>query len=147
MPATGRACCGLLNTTAVPTDVEPSTLLNGIWMGWDAADTNVQIMHNDGTGAATKIDLGASFPVPTAPATNIYMLELYSPNELTQSVEYRVVRFNLTGRGVAAEATGTITTNLPAVTTLLANRTWVSVGGTSSAIGVATFGTAIKLEY
>lgn len=148
LPTTHRACCGLLNTTAVPTDVEPSTQLNGVWMGWDAADTNIQIMHNDGTGAATKIDLGASFPVPTGADINtVYLLELYSPNETTQSVEYRVVKYNAASRSVLAEASGTITTNLPSVTTLLANRVWVSVGGTSSQVGVALFGVSIDLDY
>jgi hypothetical protein len=57
------------------------------------------------------------------------------------------VRFNATGRGIAAQASGTITTNLPAVTTLLSPRVWCSVGGTSSVIGVALFGTIIGLEY
>lgn len=32
-----------------PTDVQPSTILNIIGMGWDAADANIQIMHNDGS--------------------------------------------------------------------------------------------------
>jgi hypothetical protein len=145
--ATMRAMCGLTTSTAAPTDVEPSTLVDGIWMGWDAADANVQIMHNDASGTATKIDLGSSFPVTTANAVDVYMLELFSPNSLTQSVQYRVVRFNLNDRGIAAQASGTITTNLPAVTTLLSPRVWCSVGGTSSVIGVALFGTQIGLEY
>ena len=59
-PATGvsnashRAFCGLDGTTNVPTDVENSGLTTGIvGMGWDAADANIQIMHNSGSGAAT----------------------------------------------------------------------------------------------
>ncbi len=147
LPATHRACCGLLASTVAPTDVEPSTLVDGVWMGWNAGDANVQIMHNDGTGAATKIDLGASLPVPTGADFNAYLLELYSPNALTQSVQYRVVRFNAIDRSVSAEATGTITTDLPDVLTLLANRVWTSVGGTSSAIGVSLYGVGIDLDY
>ena len=148
MPATHRACCGLLNSTAAPTDVEPSTLINGVWMGWDAGDTNVQVMHNDASGTATKIDLGASFAVPTGTDFNtVYLLELFSPNEATQSVQYHVVKFNTATRTILAEANGTITTKLPAVTLTLANRVWCSVGGTSSAVGVTLFGVCIDLDY
>ena len=116
-------------------------------MGWDAADTNIQIMHNDGSGTATKIDLGASFAVPTGTAYETYLLELFSPNESTQTVQYRVVKYNTAAKTVAAEATGTITTNMPAVTTLLTNAVWCSVGGTSSAVGMSLYGVGIDLDY
>ena len=127
-PATGvatttnRAFCGLTNSTAAPTDVEPSTILNQVGMGWDAADTNIQMM----------VDLGASFPVPTTDRTAVYKLELFSPKGTTQSVQWRVT--NLVSGAVAQ---GTATTDLPAATALLAPRVWMSVGGTSSVIGVA----------
>ncbi len=148
IPSTHRALCGLLNVATAPTDVEPSTMVNGIWMGWDAADTNVQIMHNDGTGTATKIDLGASFAVPTGTDNNVvYLLELYSPNESTQSVEYHVIKYNAATRSPAASASGTITTDLPSVTTLLTHRVWGSAGGTSAQIGIALFGVSIDLDY
>lgn len=56
-----RLFVGLGPFTAAPTStVDPSTYLNCIGLGKDAADTNVQIMHNDGAGSATKIDLGVS---------------------------------------------------------------------------------------
>lgn len=145
--ATTRALCGMQNVTTAPTDVEPSTLVNGVWMGWDAADANIQVMHNDAAGAATKIDLGASFPVPTTDRSQVYELQLYSPNSTTQSVYYRVIRYNTTDRTIAAESTGTITTNLPANTVLLAPRVWMSVGGTSSVIGAAVMGIYIGREY
>ncbi len=136
-PATGvatsttRSFTGLAAVTTAPTDVEPSTLVNVIGMGWDAADTNVQTMHNDGAGTCTKIDLGASFPVPSADRTDAYELTL--TNEMgTSTVAYRVV--NLSSGAVAS---GTLSTNLPATSTLLAPRGWISVGGTSSVIGYA----------
>ena len=151
-PATGvatsttRAFCGVRPTVA-GSDVEPSTFTNIIGMGWDAADTNIQIMHNDGSGTATKIDLGASFPVPTADRTEVYELQLYSPNSLTQSVSYRVIRYDTTGKTIAAETSGTITTDLPAVTQFLGLRTSISAGGTSSVIGCAVGGWLIGTRY
>lgn len=131
--ATNRALVGMRASVGNPTDVEPSTLLNIVGMGWDAADTNVQMMHNDGSGTATKIDLGASFPVPTVDLTQVYELYLFSPPGTTQSVGYEVRNVN-----TGAVATGTITTNIPSTTTLLAPVGSLSVGGTSSVVGIMT---------
>jgi hypothetical protein len=140
-PATGvatttlRAFFGLAVITSAPTDVEPSTAVSCVAMGWDAADTNVQIMHNDSAGTCTKIDLGASFPVPTADRTQLYELALYSPRGTTQSVEYRVTNIN-----TGAVASGIITTNLPANNAIMSPRGWCSVGGTSSVVGLGLCG-------
>ncbi len=146
-PATGvattttRAFTGFRNTTAAPTDVEPSTVTNMIGMGWDAADTNIQIMHNDASGTATKVDLGASFPVPTADRTNVYELTLYCCPTDTSRVDWTVE--NLTTFVVAS---GSITTDLPATTVFLAPAGWCSVGGTLSVIGYALMQLYIKSE-
>ena len=131
----------MANTTTAPPDVEPSTITNIVGMGWDAADTNIQIMHR-GTGAVTKIDLGSNFPVPTADRTKAYDLALFSPPGTTQSVSYEV-----TDLATGNKATGTITTNLPTTTTLLAPRGWMSVGGTSSVIGISLMGLYIETDY
>lgn len=133
--ATTRALAGLSTATAAPTDVEPSTYLNCIVMGWDAADTNVQVMHNDGSGTCTKIDLGSSFAVPTSDRSVLYELALYSPKGTTQTVYYRVTEL-ISG----AVATGTISTNLPGTSNMLNPRGYMSVGGTSSVIGIGFCG-------
>jgi hypothetical protein len=146
-PATGvatttnRAFCGMANVTTAPTDVEPSTITNIIGMGWDAADANIQIMHR-GAGAVTKIALGASFPVPTTDRAKAYELVLFSPPGSTQSVSYTV-----TDLGTAATTSGTISTNMPTNTTLLAPRCWMSAGGTSSVIGVALMSCYLETDY
>lgn len=145
--ATTRAFCGMLGVSTAPTDVEPSTLINCIGMGWGAADANIQLIHNDGTGAATKIDLGVNFPVPTADRGVVYELQLYSPNSLTQSVRYRVIRYNTDNRTIAAEAVGTLTTDIPAASAILGPRVWMSVGGTSSVVGVALMGASVSTDY
>jgi len=131
-PATGVATAtNRANITSAPTDVEPSTTVSCVAMGWDAADANVQMMFNDGAGTCTKVSLGASFPVPTTDRTALYKLELNSPKGTTQSVQWRV-----TDMVSGAVAQGTQTTDLPATTTLLAPRGWISAGGTSSVIGL-----------
>jgi hypothetical protein len=146
-PATGvatttnRAFVGMANTTAAPTDVQPSTITNIIGMGWDAADANIQIMHR-GTAAITKVDLGASFPVPTTDRTKVYELVMFSPPGSTQSVSYAV-----TDLGTGATTSGTINTNMPTTTTLLTQRGWMSVGGTSSVIGIALMSCYLEADY
>jgi hypothetical protein len=87
-----------------------SSLINCIGVGSDSADANLQIFHNDGTGTATKIDLGANFPANRTAGsalTTVYGIELFNaPN--SSSVLYRVVNKE-TGNSVQ----GTVSTNLP----------------------------------
>ena len=87
-----------------------SSLINCIGVGSDSADTNLQIFHNDGTGTATKIDLGANFPANRTAGsalTTVYSIELLNTSN-SSSVLYRV--FNKeTGNSVQ----GTVSTNLP----------------------------------
>lgn len=133
--ATHRAFMGLTNNISAPTDVQPSTVINCCGMGWDAADANIQMIFNDGSGTATKVDLGSSFPVPTVDRTSLYKLEMFSPKGTTQAVYWRV-----TDLVSGAVATGVQTTDLPSTTTLMQPRGWMSVGGTSSVIGIALVG-------
>lgn len=87
-----------------------STLTNLIGLGNDGADTNLQIIHNDSGGTATKIDLGVNFPANRtagSASTTVYSLTLYNA-PASSNVKYMVVN-NETG----AVAMGTITTNLP----------------------------------
>ena len=147
-PATGvattthRAFAGMRGSTAAPTDVEPSSLTNIVGMGWDAADANVQMMHNDGSGTATKIDLGAAFAVPTVDRASAYEIALFAAPGTPQLLGYRV-----TDLVSGAEASGTITTDLPAVTQALTPWSYISVGGSSSVIGMKVFGHYIETDY
>ena len=70
------------------------------------------------------------------------LVQLFAEGHLIE-----LVRYNTTARTIAAEATGTVTTDIPAVTTLLSPRVYCSVGGTSSIVGVAVYGMLIKLDY
>jgi len=87
-----------------------SSLINCIGVGSDSADANLQVFYNDGTGTATKIDLGANFPANRTAGsalTTVYSIELFNaPN--SSSVLYRVVNKE-TGNSVQ----GTVSTNLP----------------------------------
>lgn len=129
--ATSRCFVGLTNSTAAPTDVNPSSLTNMIGVGWDNGDTNIQIMRNDGSGTATKIDLGASFPKPSADRSQIFEIGLFcAPNTTT-------INYEFTDIGSGAVATGSFSTDIPSNTTLLAPKGYMSVGGTSAVVGLA----------
>jgi hypothetical protein len=92
--------------------VEVSSKTNIVGIGADTTDTNFQFMHNDGSGAANRIDLGASFPANTA-ETAVYNVQLFClPNG--SEIKYRVERLDS-----AAIATGTLTTDIPVSATFL----------------------------
>jgi len=87
-----------------------ASMLNIIGLGSDAADSNLQIFHNDGSGTATKVDLGGLFPANRtagAAMTTTYTLELYNANSST-SVVYKV-----TNNESGDYTEGTLSTNLP----------------------------------
>lgn len=123
-----RLFIGLRDSTAAATDAEPSSYTNIIGIGYDSADTQLQIMHNDATGAATKVALGASFPKPSTADQTVYLLELTSIAG-SGEVTYRVTALNS-----GAVASGTITTNLPAATQGLNHWSQMSAGGTSTTV-------------
>jgi hypothetical protein len=125
-----RAGIGLFNNNAAPGSAEPSTFTNCVFAGWDAADTTLQIMHNDGTSTCTKIDLGVNFPANTSAIDMYYIKFTATPN--SSDVGYFVRRLN-TGN----EASGTISTNLPANNLSLTARAYVDNAATASAITMA----------
>jgi len=136
-PATGvsvtthRFFMGMRASTTAPTDVEPSSITEMLGIGYDSTDVNVQFMHRGTGGAATKIDLGTGFPVPTTDRSVMYELLLNALPGTSQIVYYSVRNL-----GTGSIATGIVSTNIPASTVTLARRVWASVGGTSSVIGV-----------
>lgn len=135
-----RCFVGLVNTTsALPTNQVISALTNVIGLGWDSADTQLQIMHNDGSGSCTKVALGAGFPVNTP--SDVYELILFAaPN--AASVSWRVV--NLT---TGAVAEGVITTDLPATNTFLGMRAYANNGGTAAAVTLELLRMYLETDY
>jgi hypothetical protein len=124
-----RGFFGLRGSSAAPTDVNPSSLTNIIGLGWDSPDTRLSIMYNDASGTASRVDLGANFPRPTADRSQAWDFTILSDGQ--GNVYWAVI--NLAN---GATASGVITTNLPAGNTLLTFNSYIAVGGTSSVIGV-----------
>ncbi len=90
--AGARQFCGVSSTTAAPTNVEPSTLLNCIGVGHGASDTNLKIFYG-GSVAQSPIDLGVNFPANSLSA-DAYELALFSPPNSFSTVFYEVTRIN-----------------------------------------------------
>ena len=88
-----------------------STLTNIIGVGNEVGDTNLQIFYNDATGTASKIDLGVEFPANRtvgAISTTVYSIILFN-EPMSTSVTYLVIN-----KETGVQATGVISTNLPA---------------------------------
>jgi len=118
------ASLGLSSTVTV------ESLLNIIGIGSDASDTNLQVFHNDGSGTATKIDLGSNFPANRtsgAVATDFFVFEMYNPFD-SMNVYYKVTSLE---NNVTVE--GTITTNLPSDTTPITMQACRTSGASSNA--------------
>jgi hypothetical protein len=143
-PATGvatttsRMFVGMSNNTGAPTDVNPSTLTNFFGVGYDSADATIQFMHNAAT-TTTKINLGIT--VPTVDRTSMYELAMFvAPNSTT-------LNYTFTDLTSSVSVSGTVTTNIPTVNTLLSPRGYCSAGGTSSVIGIALSSLYLETDY
>jgi hypothetical protein len=113
--------------------VDPSSYTACVGVAADAADSNLQLMHNDSTGTCTKVDLGANFPAKSP--VSIYRLDLSLP---AGSTNWTYTLTDLQNR--AHVATGTTgTTNVPV------NGTIVAIQGFSS--NGPTGGTNCKISH
>ena len=124
-----RVLVGLGGASGLTAD--PSARTNVIGMGKDAADTNMQIMHNDASGTCTKIDLGSNFPATDGVA---YDVEFDCAAGMG-SATYKITRLDS-----AFVATGTISTNLPAAST-------TGAIGVNGGTGPATPALALRLAF
>lgn len=148
-PATGAAAgtarrtfCGLTNSTAAPTDVDPSTLTtNTIGVGYSSADTNWQI-YTAGT-AGTKVNTTLAKPASGTDRPGMWEIALFAaPGSL-------VINYEFTDLFTNTKFTGATTagTNSPANGTTLSARGWHSVGGTSSVVGFTLVSMYLETDF
>jgi len=129
--ANARVFAGLFSSLAVFGNVNPSSQVNIFGVGADTGDANLQLIHNDASGTATKVDLGFDFPANTS-ATDEYLFQCYNlPNELS-SIWWRLI--NVTS-GVAT-SWAEVTTDLPSTTSgsYINPRLWRNNGTTALAV-------------
>lgn len=121
--ATGSVAAMMTNSTAAITTQARATN-NTFGLGAHGGETTLRVWSRDGA-AATAVDLGANFPVPSATAA--YDMYMFAPSA-TAAIRYMVRRLDSDQR-----AQGSITANLPANTLGLAPRVGIMVGATATA--------------
>jgi hypothetical protein len=127
--ADARLFAGVLTQVVIIANQNPSVVTNMIGVGADAGETTLSLMHNDGSGTATKVSLGANFPCDTR-GVDWYELEISSRGSST-SVVVTLRRLN-TGH----VSVSTITTDMPATSTPLTSQIWRNNGATALAVSM-----------
>lgn len=120
-------------------NVNPSSLVNMVGVGIDSGQTTVRMFRNDGSGTATAVDLGASFPATTANV--VYELRLYcAPNG--GEVFYSLERLDS-----AAFTEGSVTTDLFADTSFRTPHFWINNGTTAAAVALDMIGGYFEADF
>lgn len=109
-------------------NVAVSALLNCIGIGYLAGSTNLDVISNDGSGAATSAaNLGSLFPANDG--VSVYTVTISAlPNAST--ISYTVIRQN-TGDTIS----GTVSSNIPVATTTMYPAAYSASTSTSGAVG------------
>jgi hypothetical protein len=118
-----RMFVGLSATTGAFGNADPSGLTNLIGLALDSGDSNLQIIYNDNTANCTKVDLGVSWPRPTA-NSQFYEFRLFvAPNGTT--FYWSLENLNPASSAFIEGDTG-VSANVPSNTTLLSPQVWVN---------------------
>lgn len=135
--ATRRWIVALSDTTGSAfANADPSALTNVLGVGQDVADTQIQFMHNDGSGTCTKSSAGLG----DTGTTSVYQITMYCPSNASSVF-----------MSVEDEAAGTVaeyeaTSNLPAANQYLAWQLWANNGTTAAAIQMTWHGMYIEQD-
>ena len=141
LQATGMGFFGLYGSTAaLATTLTLSAVANCVGIGFQrGTHTNWQLVTNDGSGAPSLTDLGASFPVNSM--TNVLTLTIAaSPNGTDIGV--RIVE-EVSG----AVAEFTLTADMPAATQLLSPRNYMNNGATAAAVAYDCSGVYVETDF
>lgn len=109
-----------LRAPAVPTNVEPDTLVNTLGVAALSTSANLQLVSG-GSAAQAAIDLGVNFPA-NGLSTDLYELALFAPPN-TQEVYWQVTRLN-TGHIASGVLNGVVGVAIPAAATPLGHMAW-----------------------
>jgi hypothetical protein len=140
LQATGMGFFGLYgSTSALATTLTLAAAINCIGIGFQrGTHTRWQLVANDGTGAPTLTDIGASFSVATGGVLTLYIAA--PPNG--SSVWVRVVD-EVSGAVFEQE----IIADLPANTQFLSPRLFMNNGATAAAVSYDCSGVYVETDY
>lgn len=139
--AGSRMFVGLIGlATPINASQTVAAQINIVGIGHEAGDSTFRIYYNDGTSTASIIDLGSNFPC-TGRSTDAYELALFAPPNAS-FINYQVTKLN-----PDITTTGTLTTDIPASTQLLAPQLWRGNGATTLAVGLDLISLYIETDY
>jgi hypothetical protein len=140
LQATGMGFFGLYGSTAaLATTLTLATAINCIGIGFQrGTHTRWQLVTNDGTGAPTLTDMGASFSIATSGVLTLFIAA--PPNG--SSVWVRVVD-EVSGAVFEQE----ITADLPSNTQFLSPRLFMNNGATAAAVAFDCSGVYVETDY
>ena len=140
LQATGMGFFGLYGSTAaLATTLTLAAAINCIGIGFQrGTHTRWQLVANDGTGAPTLSDMGASFAIATGGVLTLFIAA--PPNG--SSVWVRVVD-EVSGAVFEQE----ITTDLPAATQFLSPRLFLNTGATAAAVAYDCAGVYVETDF
>jgi hypothetical protein len=142
--ASGRRwAVGAAGVTANPTaSADPDAILNSIMFGKNAANANVHLIRNDGSGAGVSTDLGADFPAAQS-GDDAYYGRLVFTGGATRTLDYYIRHL-----GTGLEASGQVTDSLPAANNaLLCPLAWVNNGPTTATAATMDFSSMRLAAY
>ncbi len=138
--ATGTRFCDLHGSTAaLATTLTLAAAINCIGIGFQrGTHPRWQLLANDGTGAPTLTDMGASFGIATGGVLTLFIAA--PPNG--SSIWVRVVD-EVSGAVFEKE----ITADLPGATQFLSPRLFMNNGATAAAVAYDSAGVYLETEY
>lgn len=120
-PANQAVIIGLLGGAMPSTTTASTTITDFVGVGYSPGESNYSLVYNDASGATTKTDLGSNFQTSIAGAAWLRVQVTAPPGGGT-------VRYKITNLANNAEASGTISTNIPSASTALFPVAWVFNG-------------------
>jgi hypothetical protein len=115
------------NQFTAPTNVDQTTLTNIVGVCQLSTSTNMHVIHNDASGTATTIDLGADYPCNTAIYNYFITIEQNASNYVV-TVERVTV-----STGASISTTNTLSTNIMNyLTDTIMICTWITNNATAS---------------
>lgn len=136
--ATAKSFIGLTTDAGSIGNITPSSRTNIIGVGADASEANFSLMHNDGSGSATKISLGANYPANTS-QVDIYALTLMAPANAS-AVDWMLERFSNDMHTPDFTTSGSISTDLPSAMTGMQFHFWRGNDATALEVAIDLFG-------
>lgn len=131
-----RTFAGMMAQVTAPGDVNPSARANILGVGHDDGDANWQVMHNDATGTATKVDTG--IPVN---ATDALELIVFAPPAGSG------VGFRFTNLETGAFFAAVVSNDIPLPTQLLTMNCVRTTAATTASVGIDLVTAYIETDF